>query len=310
LWQTLEEALPTTTTELYTKIILQIILRNIRKIDAYCFVLSLPTFDALPADLQQPWWLLCEFAFQALEKDQLVFSREELKAFFPEGLSSDKMILCFGLLQSAESIGFGISFHFLHLTFQEYLAALHLARQSSDEQLDFFQSHKSPNPLSPISNRFIMLIKFFFGINHFEISGVNADIIQQMFECIASNCKYHSPDILSLCHCVFEGHRNLPVICDQLTQYLISHCPYLNGIKIKFGYPRTAHDCTTVIFAISNIHESVTMEILFINCSLRETQVKKLFDVLANAEGKLQITDLTLSDNRVTINLWPAGIRT
>jgi hypothetical protein len=114
-------------TELYRKIILLLILRNIRKIDAYSSVLSLHTFDALPADLQRSWWLLCEFAFQAFKKDQLIFSLEELKALFPEGLASDKRISCFGLLQSAESIGFGISFHFLHLTFQEYLAALHLA---------------------------------------------------------------------------------------------------------------------------------------------------------------------------------------
>ena len=100
LWRTLEEALPTTMTELYTKIILDLVLRNIRKLHTYNSVLKLPKFDSLPADLQQSWWLLCEFAFRALEKDQLIFSQEELEAFFPEGLALDKRILCFGLLQS------------------------------------------------------------------------------------------------------------------------------------------------------------------------------------------------------------------
>ena len=112
--------------------------------------MSLYTFDALPADLQQSWWLLCDFAFQAFKKDQLVFSLEELEAFFPEGLASDKRILCFCLLQSTESIGFGISFYFLHLTFQEYLAAQHLARWSPDKQLDFFQSYRSGSRFSQI----------------------------------------------------------------------------------------------------------------------------------------------------------------
>ena len=74
-------------TELYTKIILNFVLRNIRKTES---LLSLSNFDSLPADLQHSWWLLCEFAFQALEKDQLVFSQEELEAFFPEGLALDK----------------------------------------------------------------------------------------------------------------------------------------------------------------------------------------------------------------------------
>ena len=294
LWRTLKEALPTTMTELYTKIILQTILRNLRKTDAYNSVLSVSTFDALPADLQQSWWLLCEFAFQALKKEQLVFSPEELKAFFPEGLASDKRILCFGLLQSAESVGFGMSFHFLHLTFQEYLAALHLARQSPDEQLDFFQSHKSSGQL--VFNRFIMMNKFFFGINHFAISDINTNIIQQMFECVAGE---DIPDTLTLCHCAFEGHSNLPLISDQLTQYLVSHS---SNHRIDFGYPHTAHDCTAVIFAISNIQDSVSMDIHFRNCGLRENQIKRFVDILADAEGKLQITDLDLSGNRLTIS--------
>jgi Ran GTPase-activating protein (RanGAP) involved in mRNA processing and transport len=307
LWRTLEEALPTTMTELYTKIILQIILRNIRKIDAYNSVLSLSTFDALPADLQQSWWLLCEFAFQALEKDQLVFALEELKTFFPEGLASDKRILCFGLLQPVESIGFGISFHFLHLTFQEYLAALHLARQSPDKQLDFFQSHKSKSRHEYFKNRFNMVNQFYFGINHFEIPDINANIkfIQQIFKCVAG--KYNL-DILSLCHCAFEDHGNR--ICNQLTQYLISHSPFsvysISGLSrsiiVNFGNPRTAHDCTAVIFAMSNIRESVTTKINFGNCDLRETQIKKLVGKLADAEGKLQITDLNLSGSRLTIS--------
>ena len=296
LWRTLEEALPTTMTELHTKITLQIILRNIRKIDAYNSILSVSTFNALPLDLQQSWWLLCKFAFQALEEDQLVFSLEELKAFFPEGLASDKRILCFGLLQSAGSIGFGMSFHFLHLTFQEYLAALHLARQSPDKQLDFFQSHISGGRYS--QDRFIMMNKFFFGINHFEISDVNTNIIQQMFECVAGPGNFLS-DTLSLCHCAFEGHSNLPVISDQLTQYLVSHS---SNHSIDFGFPCTAHDCTAVIFAISNIRESIAMEICFGSCGLRENQVKHFVDILAHAEGKLQITNLDLSGNSLTIS--------
>ena len=55
LWRTLEEALPTTMTELYTKIILNVVLRNVHKIPEYEEILSLPNFDALPEDLQPSW---------------------------------------------------------------------------------------------------------------------------------------------------------------------------------------------------------------------------------------------------------------
>ena len=55
LWHTLGEALPTTMTELYTKIILNVILRNIIlcKLDTYSAVSSLSSFDSLPEGLQQ-----------------------------------------------------------------------------------------------------------------------------------------------------------------------------------------------------------------------------------------------------------------
>ena len=297
LWHTLEEALPTTMTELYTEVILRLVLRNIRKIDTYLSILSLSKFDSLPADLQQPWWLMCEFAFQALEKDQLVFSQEELAAFFPEGLALDKRILCFGLLQSAESIGLGMSFHFLHLTFQEYLAALHLARQSPDKQLEVFRSQ--------YRNRFAMVNKFFFGINcflniNFEM-GTNS-FIQKIFKCVAGD-SHSSPNHLSLCHYAFEAHNDL--IDNEVAQYLVSH-PDMG--KIDFGYPRTAHDCTAILHVIANMQECDRMGIRFRNCGIRENQIKKLMDILASKEGKLQITRLNLimSGSRLTVSCLKA----
>ena len=280
LWHTVEKALPATVTELYTKIILAFVLRNIRKIDAYSSILSLSSFCVLPADLKQPWWLLCEFAFQALEKDQLVFSQEEQEEFFPEGLVSDKRILYFGLLQTAESIGIGISFHFLHLTFQECLAALHLARQSPDEQLDVFRSHK-PAYLS--RNRFAMVWKFFFGIN--ALRNYSSYFIQQIFECVADNglgiqflFKRYS---LSLCHCAFEAQNG--IINNELTKYLVNHS------ICSFSNLRTAHDCTAILYVIFYVQECDSMVIDFGNCGVRENQLKKLIDILASKKGKLQI---------------------
>ena len=288
LWRTLEEALPTTMTELYTKIILNLVLRNMRKIDTYKSILKLPKFDSLPADLQQSWWLLCEFAFQALEKDQLVFSQEELEAFFPEGLALDKRILCFGLLQSAESVGVGISFHFLHLTFQEYLAALYLTRRSTDKQLETFKS------LSSYNYHFKMVWRFFFGINsNLEFNGGTISFIQQMLECVAGDVP--DPNHLSVCHCAFEAHNDL--INKQVTQYLATHPLY---DTVDFGYPRTAHDCSAVLYVIANMQECGRGYVDFSNAS--ENQIKELMDILASKKRKLWISALELNDSRLTVS--------
>ena len=300
LWRTLEETLPTTMTELYTKIILNLVLRNIRKVDSYKSVLNLSKFDSLPADLQQSWWLLCDFAYQALQKDQLVFSQEELEAFFPEGLALDGRILCFGLLQSAESIGLGKSFHFLHLTFQEYLGALHLARQPTNKQLDFFRSFDPKDLFIP--NRFAVVTKFLFGL----LDGSSTDIITfilQIFDhAIACNLFRLFPDILSLCHCAFETHNSF--IYGKVIQYLVNHPSYLLiSIKNYLGHPRTAHDCAAILYVLASISEECSdMEIDFGNCGVRENQVKKLIDILASKKGMLQTTVLNLCGSSLSIS--------
>ena len=297
LWRTLEEALPTTMTELYTKIILNLVLRNICKFDSYESVLTLPKFDSLPADLQQSWWLLCEFAFRALEKDQLVFSQEELEAFFPEGLALDKRILCFGLLQSAESVGVGISFHFLHLTFQEYLAALYLTRQPTDKQFETFKS------LSSYNYRFKIVWRFFFGINSgLELNGDTISFIQQTLECVAHDVPNRNH--LSVCHCAFEAHNDL--INKQVVQYLVkgdtiglvTH-PVLR--TVNFGYPHTAHDCSAILYVIANLQEcGHGLDIKFGNAS--ENQIKELMHIITSKKGKLQISKLDLSGSRLTVS--------
>ena len=321
LWRTLEEALPTTMTELYTKIVLNIILRNIHKVDMYNTVLSLPNFDALPGGLQRSWRLLCEFAYQALEKDHIVFSQRELDDFFPQGLGS---ILCFGLLQSAESIfetGCGVSFHFLHLSFQEYLAALHLVMQHQDTLVKIIQSHNSE--LAPLertnfdisslaknanlntkSKRFIMVWRFVFGILHVsqEWKKNNLDIKQVIKH--LSDIRTHSYHSLLLCHCAFEA-RNITInkeVIHSLGKYsfITTGIMFSNATIIDFGHPQTAHDCAAVIYVISNMQECGCIVINFDNSGIRESQIRALTDVLASKHGKLQIKRIGLSGNKLT----------
>ena len=186
LWRTREEALPTTMTNLHTKVILNIILRNLQKSEAYKSIKSLADFNALPNDLVEPWKLLCEFAYRAMEEDQIVFSREMLATFFPQGLALDEKILCFGLLQSAEPIletGCGVSFHFLHQVFQEYLAALHIVKQPYNKQLQIIELKPDEarstysdmktlfmvmKKMSRRSFRFNLVWRFFYGIYFHE----------------------------------------------------------------------------------------------------------------------------------------------
>ena len=274
LWRCLEETLPSTMTQLYTKIILNVVFRNIQKNDAFKNILSLSNFNALPKDLQQPFWRLCEFAFQMMTKNQIVFSHEELVGFIPQGLALDDKIFCFGLLQSVETVletGHGVSFHFLHLTFQEFLASLYLSRQPPETQLEVFRTHCK-------KSHFTLIWRFFFGICFSNTECKTKCDIKQVVHYVAMNSS-----ALSICHCVFEAQND--VVNSEV-------------IPVTFD-SRTAHDCAAVLYVI-NMQECSGMRIYFSDSGVRENQIKTLTDILACKEGKLQVKELHLSGNKLT----------
>ena len=292
LWRTLEEGLPSTMTQLYTKIILNVILRNIQKKDAFKNVLSLSNFNALPKDLQQSFKLLCEFAFRALKQNQIVFSQEELVEFFPEGLALDEKILCFGLLQSAETVletGHGVSFHFIHLTFMEYLAALHLVEQLQCTQLQVF-SEKDNNPYA--TSRFTMVWRFYFGIryNFFLSKVVAGDTTVNHILRYVERADYPN-SIFSLSHCAFEAQNNL--ITNEVIQ--LSYQYFDDYYEVH-----TAHGCAALLYVIAHMEEHDCLYIDFSNSGVRDNQIRTLTDILASKQGKLQVKMLNLSGNRLT----------
>ena len=308
LWRTLEEALPTTMTELYQKIMLNFILRNIRKANMHHGIKILTDFDSLPRDLHQSWWRLCEFAYQALIRNQIVFSQEDLGEFkLPVDL--DEGLFFFGLIQPTETIletGCGVSYHFLHLTFQEYLAALHLVKSPLDTFHTLFQSSNSDRNFYKLSDKFSMIWRFYFGIYFHESRKhsrkPDSNIIKQHISGIKSNIR----DKLLPWQCAFEANSK-----DVVDENLASNCTCddaddeIYGLFLKdysvvdFGEPSNAHDCAAILHGLSNI-ESCNTVIKFRNCSVREKQIETLGKILVDKEEKIQIMELDLSGNKLS----------
>ena len=282
LWRTLEEALPTTMTELYKKIILNILLRNIQKKDAYKHISNLSNFDALPNELQQSWAILCKFAFEGILQDQIVFSQDKLADIFPRGLAD---ILCFGLVQTANTIldtGYGISFHFLHLTFQEYLAALFLVKQISDQTLSL-SSKQFEEDLLIAASRHEALCRFMCGVFFNDIEHKTFTDFRPAF---ISSIK-HSTDCTVLCHCAFEAKSDSESFVNVIGRESVRFKAY------------SAHDCTAILYVIANMQEN-KVNISFDNSGIRENQVRELADILEGKTGMLQVEKLDLSDNQLT----------
>ena len=270
LWHTLKEKFPSTMTQLYEKIILLFVCRNLRKLQAYGPTFSMANFNDLPEGLQKSWWLLCEFAFKALEKDQIVFSKQQLPEISKEG---GEQVFCFGLLQTVETVLAStseVSYNFLHLTFMEYLAALHLSKQPLDS--NWFV----------LFERFDMFARFFFGIRFCVLkSGADISDVKQII-----NSKDVVIEGLSLCHCVFEAQNATVNSVVQFDGYL--------------GDTENPHDCAALLYVIANMQECSNLAISFEDSGVRENQIKQLADVLASKHGKLQVGVLNLSGNKLT----------
>jgi Ran GTPase-activating protein (RanGAP) involved in mRNA processing and transport len=299
LWQTLKGDLPTTMTGLYTKIILNIILRSIHKFPIYENIVSLSSFDDLPESLQQSWWLLCEFAFQTLMKDQLVFSGKELVEFFPQGLSPGVDIHCFGLLQSSVSmleVGCGTSFHFLHLTFQEYLAALFLVKREccqvtlSDSLISGLMALFNVPVHYDIKDRSdSMVLRFFFGIAYsFEIfqNGIGQRILTALSD-LSYDCL---PGRHFLCHWAFEAHN------DQFVRIVVD--------KLNYGTHHlhdAKYDFVAVMYVVAKTPEFTDKAISLYGYGLHDYHLIMLTDLLSNNDGKLQVKSLELKGcNKLT----------
>ena len=142
-----ERPLPTNSTGLYNLFICLTICRHLR---VKCKV----TLDEEVEDLNkfpQPYSNIINqlsiFAFKALGNNQLVFTLAEIKKECPD---IDKAINGFGLLQVVEYAGRtskSLSFNFIHLSIQEFLAAHHVTTLPPSKELSILQKNFWNNPV-------------------------------------------------------------------------------------------------------------------------------------------------------------------
>ena len=294
LWDALNEVLPSTLTELYAKIVLNIILRDLKKINPSS-LLFLENFDSIPVNFQSLFWLTCRFAYECLSQDQIVFSESELASFFPEIVNSSGKFLRFGLLQSARSllpVGHGLSFHFTHLTIQEYLAALHLVTLSNEEKLKICVAHAR-------SDRFAMVWRFVFGLGCKKEGGYSRRVVfldDEIVDRFVSSLKIGDDQDhqLLLCHCSMECSYNTAV-SNKIAKRVSQH------FKSEFGdIARTPSDCLAVFHVLSHtLHCSYLNVISLTFCGLDDLLLIKLTDILSSAHGTVQIAEILLYNNKL-----------
>ena len=153
---------PTTMSELFTAFTLKALVDYLSTHPVHHKLqLKVTTFSDFPTDVYKQFQGLCRMAYEAiLNRQQLVFSAAHL----PTGFVSP------GLMQEVPQLyteGRASSYHFIHLTLQEYLTAVHISQLPAHEQTRLFQEHVN-------GGHFKMTMRFLAGLT--KLANIPPDI--------------------------------------------------------------------------------------------------------------------------------------
>ena len=131
------KSLPENSTQLYNHFICLTICRHLAKY-GHSLDNTITDLTHLPDPHNKIIRQLSKFSLVALNNNKLVFTFDEVKAACPDIVAIPGAINGFGLLQAVQHFGLTgkmVTFHFLHFTIQEFLAAHHVASLSPSKEL-------------------------------------------------------------------------------------------------------------------------------------------------------------------------------
>ena len=237
------------------------------------------------------------FAYNCLSEDQLVFTKSKVASTFPQVLDSSDKFLCLGLLQCARSllpVGQGLSFHFVHLTIQEFLAALHLVTLPNEEKLKVCEAHAR-------SSRFAMVWRFVFGLGckkersySRKVVCLNDEVVDQFFG--IRNNYYVFDDSMSrwlmFCHCSMESSDD--VVCSKTVNLINGQFEVYSS-----SIARTPQDCVAVFHVLRRTFSSGLI-LRLDHCGLNDKLLEDLAYFISSAGSNLQVKKLSISGNKLT----------
>ena len=199
---------PTTMTELFTAFTLKTLVEHLSTHPVYLKQqLKVTTFSDLPADVYNQFQGLCRMAYEGiLNRQQLVFSAAHLSTGFAP----------LGLMQEVPQLyteGRASSYHFIHLTLQEYLTAIHISQLPAHEQTRLFREHAN-------SCHFKMTMRFLAGLT--KLANISPDITVDT-ELNYFHFLFEAKDILSLDEMDVKPHYSWTPLDYYVTGHAISH---------------------------------------------------------------------------------------
>ena len=267
-------SLPTTVHGIFSSfaqhILYRYICERLGKTQEESRVLSL---DNLPPELRSAFNAICKIAFAGTRENKVTFSHSDLEAV------KESTIICeMGLLQATPSIisdGKIVYYHFIHLSIQEYLSALYMARLPASEQISTFNSLFG-------DYRFSTVFQFYSAITKLCTSRPLLSKLPQWL--IPQSVTVHMRDLIgrmiqqrnkfllvSLLHCLVEAED--PSLCQFVIELL------KDNMDLRYT-SLTPVDCLAIGYFISTVSLTTTkvkeFRVDLCSCSLGDAHIKSL----------------------------------
>ena len=257
----MESPPPTTLTQLYTALICKLLMEHLSSLKAEGKPPKIRSLEEVPEDVKKQFLNLCRLSWEGLLRQQLTFSSS--------AVGRDTL----GLMHSVRELYGGkdsqLSYHFMHLTLQEFLSAYHISQLPPDTQQQVIKGHIDTGHLT-------MAVRFFFGLtksNPFTTSLISDHITSQ----------WRRSRSRSVFHWVYEGGavgelaksgKTITVrssyAWSPLDYYVFGHSIPLFNVKWNLGFDRTSmgdEEVKTFVQGLSTCKDIYCEEITKVNFS-------------------------------------------
>ena len=253
--------LPQTETEMYKNFTNFTLLRSLTRCEENEPCLNSP--EDLPAQERKLFLQICKLAFEKTKTSKQVMKHSEVKDFLKDVRSSSKSLGLINVDRISMISGFQDLYTFLHLTFQEYLAAYHISQLEEEEQTKVIKTYGKKKHMQ-------VVWKFYCGI----------DISLTKFEELMKSSQSHDNDLFQV-QCAFESQQ--PIICDSVIQ-----SGEEGSLTLKSHF-LTPSDMTAIGFIVSTACESHPVKKLVLNrCTLGEEGISAFLNEAGNHVMSIQ----------------------
>ena len=290
-----ETVVPKTITELYSSLVRSLLLRHLLDHLEHGKKRRwrVRSFSDLPQDVYQQLCELGRIAYEGILHDQQVIFSD-----LPEDFET------LGLMQCAPELyvdeGAAVSYNFLHLTVQEYLAAFHLSQQPVEKQIEHFREYiqEEEEEQEQQQQHFHMVLRFLSGLRKF--SGYSSEVLNTL--CVEKSIGDSASDgesgddpasavgmiTFDTLHWLFEAHEN-----DVIAKLLGS-----SDIQVKQHSRVTPFDCFVLGYCVS--HSNCTWKINLPDCNMGDEGVRMLVQgVLEETHCMGCISEISFSENGI-----------